>query len=354
MDRVAATVALYGDLPDPALATELRVVRGDDAAPPPAGVALLPADRHTVRRLRALREADRAMATWVLLAPDAPFDARLAQLATGMMEIPATPARWSAFLAHTTGQSLPIAADGDMALELPTLPASVTDLLALLDTPNTPARAIADGIETAPALAASVLALANSAFYGVPRRMASIQEATVHLGATTIRMAVLTCQVFDTFDLAAGRRLKTRAQRRLMHARELGPIPDEAVTASLLLDAGTLLLQSEKPDHVRSTSHLDWHARCEADTQECGADRDLLGAALLAHWQLPDAVIRAVALARHPYPRLSNGLDATAVAAIADGLLEGRSPDPSWARAMGVQRAALQALRRPSGAAAAF
>lgn len=352
MDRTPATVALYGDLPDPAATPGIRVVRGEDTCPPHTAVALLPADRHTIERLRSLHTTSPHTATWVLLHQDEPFNPRLAQLATAVMEIPTTPSRWSAILDHATGRALPVAPPSQLAFDLPTLPASVTHVLALLDAESTPARAIADAIERDPALAASVLALANSAYYGVPRRMASIQEAAVHLGATTIRMAVLTCQVFDTFDLATGRRLQARAQRRLSLAREMGPVSDEAVTATLLLDAGTLLLQSVDAEHVRETCNLSWHEYVLADSEEWGADRDLLGAALLARWQLPDGVIEAVALARHPYPPLSAGLSATAVAAIADRLLDGVSPDERWTRALGVQRAVMRASPRSKRRAA--
>jgi HD-like signal output (HDOD) protein len=292
------------------------------------------ADAHLRRALREAPDLPRAF----VLPLDAGFDARRAQLVTACFQEPTVPSRWRARVDQLTRRRRPIAERAPTA-DLPSLPETSVRLLTALEQPGTRLVEVAAILEDDPALAASVLALANSAYHGVPRRMASLPAAVVHLGVTTLRLAVLTCQVFAALDVEQGRRLRQRATRRLSIARRLGPITDEAVTATLLLDAGTLLVQALDPDHARRTDELTPLDRTRADEDALGVDRDLLGAALLAHWQLPDRVVDAVALARHPFPSHREGLGATAVAWAAEELLAGRPVDPGWARTMGLQRA---------------
>ncbi len=147
-----------------------------------------------------------------------------------------------------------------------------------------------------PALAARVLKVANSAFYG-SRSIGSIDRALTVLGA----MAVAGIAVAASFDSGGGvvdgqfkllRRhsLMTAVAARALAARaELaGWDPESAFVLGLLHDLGWLVeLQMERDRTLRregtrpvQTDDLTEHA--------------LLSAALLAHWQLPAQFIDAV------------------------------------------------------------
>src|ERR1035437_3774998 len=75
--------------------------------------------------------------------------------------------------------------------QLPTLPAIVARVLEVLNTPNASADTAARLIGQDLALSAKVLRLANSAFYGIPRSIASVDQAIVILGFQTVRSLVM-------------------------------------------------------------------------------------------------------------------------------------------------------------------
>ena len=65
---------------------------------------------------------------------------------------------------------------------LPALPAIVTKLLQVVNSPDTSADDASKLIQTDPALTSKVIRLANSAFYGMPRSVSSVSSAIVILG----------------------------------------------------------------------------------------------------------------------------------------------------------------------------
>lgn len=82
---------------------------------------------------------------------------------------------------------------------LPALPAIVTRLIQVVNSPDTSAEDAAKLIEKDPALTTKMLRLANSAFYGIPRSISSVSSAVVILGFNTIRSLVLSASVMKMF-----------------------------------------------------------------------------------------------------------------------------------------------------------
>ncbi|MCB9669240.1 MAG: HDOD domain-containing protein [Alphaproteobacteria bacterium] len=224
---------------------------------------------------------------------------------------------------------------------------AVRRVLELLDHPEPPLDRAGAAIEADPALAASVLSLANSAYHGIPRRVVSVRDAAVFLGGRSLRLAVLTAWVFDRFEVSAAG-LRDRAAERLSIARHLGAISDEAATAALLLDVGSLLLLERHRAWLQSTARLEVGAQRAADTERLGLDRDLLGAHLLARWRLPSAVVAGVGQGRTSFPDPSAGLGPHAVCWLAEAVrlhLQGApEPDPGWVRTMGLHHRVAELL----------
>lgn len=147
-----------------------------------------------------------------------------------------------------------------------------------------------------PALAARVLKVANSAFYG-SRSITSIERALTVLGAVAVAGIAMAARfdgscsgVEGEFRLLRRHSLLTAVAARALAARaELGVWdPESAFVLGLLHDLGWLVhLQIERERPLRreeaapiQASNLSEHA--------------LLSAALLAHWQLPAQFIDAV------------------------------------------------------------
>src|SRR5215468_1107751 len=126
---------------------------------------------------------------------------------------------------------------------LPTIPIVLTRILALVDNDNANARELVAVVEHDQALATKVLRLANSAFFGQSRRVATIPRAILLLGFSTVRNLALGVKVWDT--LAGGvakKRLEdlwvhsvsVAVATKLLSARLCDGDPDEGFTAGLL------------------------------------------------------------------------------------------------------------------------
>lgn len=83
---------------------------------------------------------------------------------------------------------------------LPSLPAIVSKLIQVVNSPDTSAEDAAKLIQKDPALTTKMLRLANSAFYGIPRSISSVSSAVVILGFNTIRSLVLSATVMKLFS----------------------------------------------------------------------------------------------------------------------------------------------------------
>ena len=81
-----------------------------------------------------------------------------------------------------------------------TLPTVITQFISLIDNPKTSARNVAQLISTDQALTAKILKLANSAFYGFPREIATVDLAVVVLGFETVKNLGLTVSVLERFS----------------------------------------------------------------------------------------------------------------------------------------------------------
>lgn len=89
-----------------------------------------------------------------------------------------------------------------------TVPEGVQRLLALLDEPESTLDQVLPLLQAEPAIAAQVLGLVNSAFFGLRHRVSSLRQAVVTVGFRGLRQVILFVRVLDVF-VKAGRE-KTR------------------------------------------------------------------------------------------------------------------------------------------------
>ena len=82
---------------------------------------------------------------------------------------------------------------------LPSLPEVASKLLKAVNDPNTSASQISNIVSSDPSLAAKALRLANSAFYGIPKTITTVQNAVVILGLRVINSIVLNISLFEMF-----------------------------------------------------------------------------------------------------------------------------------------------------------
>lgn len=240
--------------------------------------------------------------------------------------------------------------------QLPAIPAVVQELIQSFDNTALDSHHLAQKIGQDQALAARVLHVANSAFYGLPRQVGSIQEAVVVLGFGTVRSLVLSAGIIGAFSTAAPGNLDRQQhwQRGLATAilaravaKCLRLDAETAFSAGLLHDIGILVL--DVCDHERfaalwQDTQAGENGLIEAERAALGFDHAELGAEVARRWKFPPAIEEAI---RHHYqpehPPFQPLTGCVHVARILAQALENGLPEQEWfARIPETLRAALR------------
>jgi HD-like signal output (HDOD) protein len=220
---------------------------------------------------------------------------------------------------------------------LPSQPDVYTRLMRAVRSEDAGMDDIAAIVEENPSVAARVLQLVNSAFFGLPRPTASIKEAVVFIGTKTLRTLVLSVEAFRDLELASSSHglnasaLQQHAVTTARLASEMVPAADREVAYSvgLLHSIGVLVLASQLPEEwERIVGEARSQERSLLDVEQLvlGVDHGQVAAALLSLWGLPHDVIEAVAQHLHPHPVTGFGGQLVAVAHVASRLAEEISP----------------------------
>lgn len=210
-------------------------------------------------------------------------------------------------------RSLPLSSE--LVTELRCLPvrsAAAGRALALVDDPNANAAAIARVLETDPALVTRLLLVANSAHYGLPRRVGNVQTAVAVVGFSTVRGLVAAAAlglVGDEDDLMPDgfweHALTTAAISSVVARQVLPSAQPDAFGAALLHDIGAALLTRLRPQVHRllaaAAADEDELVAMEADS--LGIDHAEAGGLALEALQLPEALVEAVRHHHAPHGR---------------------------------------------------
>lgn len=227
---------------------------------------------------------------------------------------------------------------------LPALPDTCRRLMAELSTPEPSIRAIAEVVGRDPGVSAKILQLVNSAFFGLPRPLASPADAVMLLGLDTIKALVFSVGLFQSFErdrsvtqLVEELQLHSMGvstvTRRILEAEAVGRAESEtAVVAAFLHDVGKLVL-ARQFGGVYATllrSHPGGGTPlCAAEINAFGASHARVGAYLLGLWGLSSATVEAVAFHHEADPGGDGGVVVAAVLNAADRIQHaaGAAPD---------------------------
>jgi HD-like signal output (HDOD) protein len=194
-----------------------------------------------------------------------------------------------------------------------------TKLLRVLSEDDVHLREIVGLIRADPALASELMRVVNSALYGFPSRISSIQNAITLLGLQTVRSFALTVSMKGFLHTALRLDLLRRIWRhRLacgMLCEEISAAcstsqggDDRAYTAGLLHNVGRLGLFVAHPkayaDLLSDPSKTDL---LEQERNTFGLDHCEAGAWLAHSWGLPRDL--EVVIAGHHQPRASNAFE---------------------------------------------
>src|SRR5688572_28471606 len=137
--------------------------------------------------------------------------------------------------------------------EMPVLPHVVFKVMEITGGSEFPAVELENAIVADPGFSSKLITLANSAYYGLPRKVTSVKEAIGFLGFKAIRQLAMTVGVFDMFigknDKESLRRrswwrhsVDTAVCARYLATRTRALPADEAYSAGLFHIMGKNLL----------------------------------------------------------------------------------------------------------------
>lgn len=193
--------------------------------------------------------------------------------------------------------------------DLPTLPDVLVRIWQIVDDPDASARDLESAVSLDAALAAKVLRLANSPFYGRRTPAASVQTAITALGFDTIRNLAVCLTVARSLGQGSGEERVLDRHGLWRHGvavgvlaralcRDVGlPGREEAFTSGLLHDIGKYVLSIGRPRAYTAIVELVRERGLPlrmAEREEIGADHADLGAAFARHWGFPDSMVSAI------------------------------------------------------------
>lgn len=198
--------------------------------------------------------------------------------------------------------------------DLPTLPTIAIEVSRLASNPLTGMSDIVRIIRNDPSLTAKILRVANSAFYGMPRRIESLNMALVVLGMRELNNLVTCITVLKTFPGAVGATEFDRHSfwehsagcgelARVIAARLRLRFHGVEFTAGLLHDIGKIVLdQYVHAEFVAALvlSRREGLSPVEAEQRTIGADHAEIGAWLAERWLLPLSIVESIRYHHRP------------------------------------------------------
>jgi len=186
---------------------------------------------------------------------------------------------------------------------IPTLSIVLEKLTRLLENPRTSAEEIGKAITTDQALAAKVLRLVNSAFYGFPGKISTITHAVVILGFSTVKNIVLTASIFDAFPKKSGNMAGFDMEKFWLHSIGCGAAShaiakrigfreiEECFIAGLIHDIGKIILFYYFPKEFEAVFQNVKKERilfAESEKKILGITHEEIGEIIAKRWNLPE------------------------------------------------------------------
>lgn len=192
--------------------------------------------------------------------------------------------------------------------EIPALPTAVSEILAMVQDPEVGVAEVMAVVERDPNLTAELLRLANSAYFGGGREIATLRDAGVVLGLNRVLQLILATAVFPVvrqpirgYDMAPGQLLDhsvaVAVGAETLAASLERSAPPQTFTAGLLHDIGKIVLGTFLEVDAAPILDLAREKGIPFDAAEreiLGIDHAEAGAALLEAWSIPASIVEVV------------------------------------------------------------
>ena len=190
------------------------------------------------------------------------------------------------------------------ASDLPTIPVVATKVMQLIESESATAEELARVVASDPAVAARVLKISNSSFYGCQRQIQTLSHAIVVLGFGTLKSLVVAAsvkQVYQPYGLTekmlwehsfgAGLAARIIASKTRLVSEE------EAFLGGLFHDIGKIIMNTvdkQKYQDVMQRCYNDGLTYEEAERRVYSYTHSEVGGLVIKKWNFPDMLMRAV------------------------------------------------------------
>ncbi|MBT1072126.1 HDOD domain-containing protein [Pelotalea chapellei] len=193
--------------------------------------------------------------------------------------------------------------------DLPTIPVVATKVLQLIEQEGASAEELAKVVASDPAVAARVLKISNSSFYGCQRQIQTLSHAIMMLGYNTLKSLVIAAsvkQVYKPYGLTEqmlwehsfGAGLAARiiaGKTRLIHE-------EEAFLGGLFHDIGKIVMDTMDNRQFQTIMQICYNndvSFLEAEQQVYQYNHADVGAMVIKKWNFPIMLMKAVAEHHH-------------------------------------------------------
>jgi putative nucleotidyltransferase with HDIG domain len=185
-------------------------------------------------------------------------------------------------------------------IKLPEMPSTAFELNEVVADPFASVHRIAEVVNKSPSLAALLLRIVNSSFYGFPSKIDRISRAVTLIGTreiTGLALGISIVNVFkevhkDILDMSSFLRhsLACGVISRILAANKNLPQTEQLFVCGLLHDIGRLIIYQYFPDQAKTLMHMAATSDkplYQLEHSCLGGKHTLIGKYLLKTWKLP-------------------------------------------------------------------
>jgi len=195
------------------------------------------------------------------------------------------------------------------SIELPVMPEVAHALIKTLNDENASVTQVRNIIAQDPALSAQLLRLANSAHFGLPRGVGTLDDAIAMVGMAQVRSLSLCTCICSAFPALPGlnrtefwKNSMTCAAYSQWLAASLGMDSQQAWLTGMMLRLGELLIGQAEPDKLLEIEKLPHQPgfRWERETRLVGFNEGQITAELARRWNFPMQMVQALQRSSDP------------------------------------------------------
>ncbi len=208
----------------------------------------------------------------------------------------------------------------DQIDSIPPLHAVAQRVLAVTESRDSSADDVARVLREDPMIAAKILRVANSPFYGARGQITQLSRAVTRLGTAAVRNLVLGICARNTFSANPMRMgehealwhhsLAVASACELIAAHLRCQSPEEAFVGGLLHDTGQLAMLALQPTLFRTAQRAssDGGSLLELEREHFGIDHAEAGFRIMSRWGLPKSICQVVLEHHREDGQLTEGL----------------------------------------------